>query len=270
MVTVDFDSRHRAVSRPAAQGDHHDVQNPYGQRQSAQAFWIQQDIGSSSRASIILFTIILGVRRVVPTERHQGMVVALVAESIVKLVALLAVGLFVVYSMFDGFGDLFRRFSESPYCTSIERSAKPAPKFYVTWFAYLLLSMSSFLFLPRQFHVAVIENFDETAHQDRHVAVSALHAFDYLFRIADRHGRPFERQSGLQGRYVRAAFALFVRPFVAFSAGVSRRDFGFGRDDHDLFDDDLDDGHQPSCCFRASNMCSGSSRSNGICSNAGG
>jgi PAS domain S-box-containing protein len=122
--------------------------------------WLGHDVSVIIVGMIILFTIVLGVRRVVPTERHQGMVAALVAESVVKLAALLAVGLFVIYAMFNGVGDIFGRFAESSFYKDINR-VEASLEFYVTWFTYLLLSMSSFLFLPRQFHVAVIENFDE-------------------------------------------------------------------------------------------------------------
>jgi PAS domain S-box-containing protein len=122
--------------------------------------WLNRDIGLIVVVAIILFTIILGVRRVVPTERHQGIVAVLAAEGVVKLVALLAAGLFVLYSMFNGLGDIFKQFSEHPQYAAI-REVQASPSFYVTWFSYLLLSMSAFLFLPRQFHVAVVENFDE-------------------------------------------------------------------------------------------------------------
>ncbi|HBA90164.1 MAG TPA: diguanylate cyclase [Geobacter sp.] len=109
---------------------------------------------------IILFTIVLGVRRPVPTERHQGMVVAMSAESLVKLIVFLAVGVYVTYGLFGGFSDVFRQFEQSPLKTSII-SGQTSPSFYITWTTYLLLSMSAVLFLPRQFHMAVIENFHE-------------------------------------------------------------------------------------------------------------
>ena len=43
------------------------------------------------------FTIIFGVRKLDPTERHQGMIVALVVESVVKLIAFASVGLVVCF-----------------------------------------------------------------------------------------------------------------------------------------------------------------------------
>jgi hypothetical protein len=45
-----------------------------------------------------------GVRRPPPgrTERHEGMVAAIAFESVVKLLAFLAVGVFVTWGLFDG------------------------------------------------------------------------------------------------------------------------------------------------------------------------
>ncbi|NJB67165.1 PAS domain S-box-containing protein [Desulfobaculum xiamenense] len=109
---------------------------------------------------MILFTILAGVRRIDPTERHQGMVAAVAAESIVKLVAFVTVGIVVTYSLNDGFGDLFRRAAASPWAEltglSMERESS-----YASWMTGMILAMNAILFLPRQFHVAVVENSDE-------------------------------------------------------------------------------------------------------------
>ena len=53
-------------------------------------------------AALFLFTVAFGLRRVRPTERHPGMVAALVVECVVKLGAFLAIGAFVVFGIFDG------------------------------------------------------------------------------------------------------------------------------------------------------------------------
>ncbi|EAR60955.1 sodium:solute symporter family protein [Neptuniibacter caesariensis] len=105
---------------------------------------------------MIGFTIIFGVRRLDPTERHQGMIAALVAECLVKLVAFLAVGFFVTYTLFDGFGDIMGRLQEAnlTHLTSfsaVENSGS-------MWLTLLVLSFAGIHMLPRQFHVAVVEN----------------------------------------------------------------------------------------------------------------
>ena len=48
---------------------------------------------------LAVFTILFGTRHLDATERHEGMVAAVAFESVVKLLAFLAVGLFVTYGM---------------------------------------------------------------------------------------------------------------------------------------------------------------------------
>ena len=50
-----------------------------------------------------------GARHLDSAERHEGMVAAIAFESVVKLLAFLAVGVFVTWGLFDGLGDLFAR-----------------------------------------------------------------------------------------------------------------------------------------------------------------
>ncbi len=107
---------------------------------------------------IICFTIIFGVRRLDPTERHKGMIVMVAVMSVVKLVALLAVGIFVTYVMYDGFADIFVQAETAQLYHPLE-SAPGAS--YVQWTSYMILGVAAILFLPRQFHVTVVENSDE-------------------------------------------------------------------------------------------------------------
>src|SRR5678815_1549769 len=55
------------------------------------------------------FTIAFGTRHLDAAEHHQGMVAAIAFESLVKLLAFLAVGVFVTFGIYNGFGDLFAR-----------------------------------------------------------------------------------------------------------------------------------------------------------------
>lgn len=121
--------------------------------------WVCRYMGPVVVLLLIFFTIILGVRRLDPTERHEGMVMALAVECLVKLVALLAAGLFVTYGLYDGFGDILSHLSRSPFHDMLTFGGRGAS--YFTWASYFILSMSAITFLPRQFHVAVVENHDE-------------------------------------------------------------------------------------------------------------
>jgi Na+/proline symporter len=102
------------------------------------------------------------------------MVAAIAFESVVKLVAFLAVGLFVVYGLFDGLADLFARASAVPALQRLVRLEPSGTFAWSQWFALTLLSMLSVLFLPRQFQVMVVENVRES-HLRRAVWVFPLY-----------------------------------------------------------------------------------------------
>lgn len=125
---------------------------------------------------MIVFTITFGIRHLDPTERHPGMVVSLAAESIIKLAAFLAAGVFIVGLAFGGFGDFLDHFASSP--PELPMMGQSSPSEVLVWCTVGLLSMSAFAFLPRQFHVGVIENSD-----DRHVQTARWMTPLYLILI---------------------------------------------------------------------------------------
>jgi Na+/proline symporter len=93
------------------------------------------------------------------------MVAAIALESGVKLVAFLAVGVYVTYGMYDGFGDIFEHIDANPELQRLA-TAIPSGKGYTGWFSLIVLSAMAVLFLPRQFQVTVVENVNE-AHLKR-------------------------------------------------------------------------------------------------------
>ena len=76
------------------------------------AFW--NDTALMVALLLAAFTIAFGTRHIDATERHEGMVAAIAAESLVKLVAFLAVGAYVTFAVFDGPGDLFSQAAARP------------------------------------------------------------------------------------------------------------------------------------------------------------
>ena len=107
---------------------------------------------------LIVFTILFGARNLEPNERHEGMVAAIAFESIVKLMAFLTVGIFVTYGLYNGFGDLFQQAFNNPQTAKrlfLGEGTSPSE-----WFWLGLLSMFAIILLPRQFHIAVVENSD--------------------------------------------------------------------------------------------------------------
>ncbi len=124
---------------------------------------------------LAIFAILFGTRHLEATERHEGLVAAIAFESIVKLAAFLAVGIFVTYFLHNGFADLFREAgSISNLQQTTTNGGNQPSKFlddilaigaseatYIDWGIYLFLSMLAILFLPRQFQVMVVENVNE-------------------------------------------------------------------------------------------------------------
>ena len=107
------------------------------------------------------FTVVFGTRHLDTTERHEGMVAAIAFESIVKLLAFMAVGVFVTWGMFGGPGDLFARALAVPDIKNLLSLSQGRSFAYEQWFALTVLSMLSVIFLPRQFQVMVVENVNE-------------------------------------------------------------------------------------------------------------
>jgi Na+/proline symporter/nitrogen-specific signal transduction histidine kinase len=102
---------------------------------------------------LALFTILFGTRNLDVNERHYGVVMAIAVEAVVKLFALLAVGVFVIWGVAGGPSDLLARI-EASEITHWEINGG-------RWAGLIFLSAAAFLCLPRMFHVLVVENDNE-------------------------------------------------------------------------------------------------------------
>jgi PAS domain S-box-containing protein len=107
-----------------------------------------------------VFAIIFGARRLDASERHGGLVFAIAFESIIKLIAFILVGIFVTYGIFNGFDDIITKLKDSEHSILLYLGTGTGTE-YSEWFALLFLSMMAIVFLPRQFQMAVVENYDE-------------------------------------------------------------------------------------------------------------
>lgn len=111
----------------------------------AVAFWLA--------AGLCVFSIIFGVRNIDVNERHHGVIAAIAVEALVKLVAFLAVGLWVYLSLSGTSAEMFRNAPVS--------LANPEQSFGARWFALCFLAGAAVVCLPRQFQVTVVENSNE-------------------------------------------------------------------------------------------------------------
>ncbi len=111
--------------------------------------------------TLILFAILFGARHSSARETHEGLVVAIAFESLVKLFALISVGLFALFSIFGGFGELQQWLLEHPQ----KQQELMAPILDGSWNSLIFLSFTAALFLPRQFHMGITENLNEQSVQ---------------------------------------------------------------------------------------------------------
>jgi len=122
---------------------------------------MRQDTALWVALILAAFTIAFGTRHLDAAEHHPGLVAAVAFESLVKLLAFLAVGVFVTFGMYDGFGDVFARAAAAPKLRAMMTPLEGVAGGYASWVWLTILSMMAIMFLPRQFQVAVIENVDE-------------------------------------------------------------------------------------------------------------
>jgi Na+/proline symporter/signal transduction histidine kinase len=106
---------------------------------------------------LALFAILFGTRHIDATEHQDGLMLAVAAESLVKLAAFLAVGIFVVFWMFGGIAEFMANARVSPHVQSIFGQSFNGS----TWLTVTMLSFVCIILLPRQFHVTVVENHSE-------------------------------------------------------------------------------------------------------------
>jgi Na+/proline symporter/signal transduction histidine kinase len=123
-----------------------------------QSFSVLRDAGFYLALGLAAFTILFGTRDIDATSRHEGLVLAVAFESIFKLVAFLAIGVFVSFFLFDGLPDIFSKASESGLSHLFVVSGESGTS---DWFWMGILSMMAVLFLPRQFQMGVVENTSE-------------------------------------------------------------------------------------------------------------
>ncbi|WP_027000662.1 sensor histidine kinase [Eisenibacter elegans] len=107
---------------------------------------------------LALFIILFGTTNISNDERHEGMVTAIVFESIIKLVAFVLVGIFVTYGLFGGWQPLFKQAAEIP---ELAQNFTFRTEEHLEWFFLNLAAAMAVWFLPRQFQVAVVENTQE-------------------------------------------------------------------------------------------------------------
>jgi len=106
-------------------------------------------------AGMALFTILFGTRNVDAKEQHHGVVAAIAFEAVVKLIALVSVGIFVTFGLGGGFEAIYNRAVDAGINIYSEDTFGPR------WVAMTFLSAAAIICLPRQFQITVVESSSE-------------------------------------------------------------------------------------------------------------
>ncbi len=142
--------------------------------QSGAQVWDAADFNATAlwvAVGLAIFTILFGTRNLDVNERHHGIVMAIAVEAVVKLMALVAVGVFVVWGIAGGPSGMLQRIETSDITLWDQDSGR--------WISLIFLSGAAFICLPRMFQVLVVENADE-----RHLRVASWAFPAYLFLMS--------------------------------------------------------------------------------------
>ncbi|CTQ32100.1 Sensor protein kinase WalK [Jannaschia rubra] len=119
---------------------------------------------------LAVFTILFGTRNLDANERHDGIVAAIAVEAVVKLIALMSIGVFVVWGLNGGLARTGEVIAASPLA---DWTAVPG-----RWAGLIFVSGAAVICLPRMFQVLVVENADE-----RHLATASWAFPSYLLAM---------------------------------------------------------------------------------------
>ncbi len=113
--------------------------------------WSYREIMALAYCGILaIFTILFGSTR----DHHPGLIVAMAFESLVKVIALLAIGLFAVYGVFGSMAELDQWLLDYP--EHIELLHTPVTE--TGSHTLLLVFLASAIAMPHIFHMSVVES----------------------------------------------------------------------------------------------------------------
>ena len=100
------------------------------------------------------FAMLFGTRHIDTTEHQDGLILAIAVESVIKLAAFLVVGIFATFWLLGGFDGLYKTVTTHPEISALFSGPINTGR----WITMTVLSSLAIFLLPRQFHVAVVEN----------------------------------------------------------------------------------------------------------------
>ena len=117
---------------------------------SSSGFGTRQTFALLYCGALALFAMMFGAAR----DHHKGLITVMAFESLVKLFGLLAIGLYALFYVFDGFSGLDQWLLDNP--THLD--ALQTPLHDASIHALLLVFIATAVSMPHIFHVTVVEN----------------------------------------------------------------------------------------------------------------
>ena len=108
---------------------------------------------------ISIFVAFFGTLSTDASKRRKGIIATVALESVFKLVFFLIIGIYVTYYLFDGTSDIYKQASVASNFKQLSSFGGLENGF--NWLITICLSFCAIFLLPRQFHVAVVENENE-------------------------------------------------------------------------------------------------------------
>ncbi|MBV7564113.1 sensor histidine kinase [Pseudomonas sp. sia0905] len=120
---------------------------------------VQPQIALAFCGLFILVTILFGARHLATREKHEGLVFAIAFESVVKLAAMGAIGLYALYAVFDG----PRELEQWLVLNQTALSSLHTPLQEGPWRTLLLVFFASAIVMPHMYHMTFTENLNPRA-----------------------------------------------------------------------------------------------------------
>ncbi|MGB0847298.1 MAG: PAS-domain containing protein, partial [Thiolinea sp.] len=115
------------------------------------------DTGFIVALVMAVFSILFGTRYVHASEHHEGLILAIAFESIVKLFALTLVAFLAVVVLLGATDLELSRFAQDPQAAKLSRHSLSVDMLELTFLSHTVLAMAAIFCLPRQFHVSFVE-----------------------------------------------------------------------------------------------------------------
>ncbi len=108
---------------------------------------------------IAIFVSFFGTLSTDASKHRKGIMATVAVESVIKLTFFLIIGVYITYYVFDGTTDLYQKASQTNGFSQLSSFGGIGNGF--NWLFTICLSFFAIFLLPRQFHVAVVENDNE-------------------------------------------------------------------------------------------------------------